>query len=341
MEVFIVKLINMINDKDKITVAPLVGYPGAKLTKSRIVENLKCAKVQFETINEIIKNYNPDVVFPFMDLSIEAETLGLDVEFPEKESPNVREHPVKNENHLDRLKKIKVTEGRKAVFTDVIKRLKKETNKKVGGYVISPFTLAGLLMGAQNLAVNTIMNNKLCHQVLAFALKTIIPYARAQQQAGADFIVLLEPTAVLLSPELFDDFVVPYVTDMTEKLDVPVVLHVCGNSTDLVPLMCKTGVQGLSLDSPVDFLDISKDVPEDIVLIGNLSPVDVLLNMDYKGVYHETVKFLKSTSHMQNLILSTGCDLPPETPLENVSAFMQAAVDFNKAAAISCKSFSN
>lgn len=324
------KLIEMVKKKGKTMVAPLIGYPGVQLTDTTVLENLKDAKKQFETIHTIIKEYKPDIVLPFMDLSVEAEALGLKVEFHEDESPDVKEHPLKNVNQLNNYKiPAPKHDGRLNIFVEVIKKLKQNTGTLVGGYAASPFTLAGLMMGAENLAMNTIMEPEFSHSTIDFATRTIIPYAKAQQEAGADFIVLLEPTAVLLSPALFDEFVSPYVDQMVDALSVPVVLHVCGQTTNLVRNMCRTKVQGLSLDSMVNFPEISRIVPEDVVLIGNISPVEVMLNMNAENVYKITLEFLESMKDVPNFILSTGCDLPPATPHKNIAAFCKAAESFN------------
>ena len=59
-----------------VPVAPLMGLPGIHLTYKTVKENLENAEVQFETIKKLKERFEPDIVFPFMDLSVEAEALG-------------------------------------------------------------------------------------------------------------------------------------------------------------------------------------------------------------------------------------------------------------------------
>jgi len=42
-------------------------------------------------------------------------------------------------------------------------------------------------------------------------------------------------------------------------------------------------------------------------------------------VESESKKLISEMSDADNFILSTGCDLPMETPLENIDAFMKVA----------------
>ena len=62
-----------------------------------------------------------------------------------------------------------------------------------------------------------------------------------------------------------------------ESLPVSASLHICGRAGHLVELMCKTGAVGLSLDSPTDITKIKDKVPPDIMIMGNLAPVEVLM----------------------------------------------------------------
>jgi uroporphyrinogen decarboxylase len=41
-------------------------------------------------------------------------------------------------------------------------------------------------------------------------------------------------------------------------------------------------------------------------------------------VYENTLDLRRKMKGHKNFILSTGCDLPPETPFENIEAFVKA-----------------
>ncbi|MCJ7549000.1 MAG: methylcobamide--CoM methyltransferase, partial [Anaerolineae bacterium] len=65
-------------------------------------------------------------------------------------------------------------------------------------------------------------------------------------------------------------------------------------------------------------------MPEDVVLVGNVDPVSVIVQSSPEQVASATRGLLDAMVPYPNFILSTGCDLPPETPLANIEAFMHA-----------------
>ena len=314
----------------KVFSAPLIGYPAVKLNDSKVVDNLKSSEIQTSTLIKYYLRYKPDILFPFMDLSVEAEALGLKINYKDQDSPDVVDHPLKARDDLKNFHFPDVqNEGRFNVFARTVQSLKNETDALISGYVTSPFTLAGLLMGAENLALNTITNPEFCLETIRFCTRVSLSYAKLLQDSGADFVTLLDPTAVLLSPALFNEFAAPFITEIAEELQMLVVLHVCGQTKPLIPEFCKLPVKGLSLDSDVDFPKSAKIIPEDILLIGNIHPVKVMLDMDVEEVYMETSNLLYQMKAIQNFIIATGCDVPSETSLSNIEAFLNAVNDFN------------
>lgn len=325
------RLIDLVSSSQGVLSAPLTGYPALKYVGANIEAALTSSSIQSAALLEYHSAARPEVLFPFMDLSVEAEALGLAIRYNESGGPDVTEHPIGAISDLEKLSVPKMRgDGRFAVFTETIGRLRAQSDASVGGYVAGPFTLAGLLMSAEELAVRTLTEPETCHAVLDFTTQVAIRYAQAQSEAGAHFVVLLEPTAVLLSPELFEAFVGPYVDRVAMELDVPLVLHVCGQTTKLIPSFVKCKVDGLSLDADVDLPQLAPTVPDDIVLIGNIPPVRVMLDLDAAEVYQAVHELLLEIGSRENYVASTGCDLPFEVPLENLLAFTAAVHDFNE-----------
>jgi len=96
----------------------------------------------------------------------------------------------------------------------------------------------------------------------------------------------------------------------------------------LIDPMLKSDVKALSLDSTaagVDLPAIAEKVGSDVLLIGNLNPTGNILKGTAKQVAEDTEKLLKSMDHFPNFLLSTGCDLPKQTPIENIKSFMDVA----------------
>ncbi len=323
-------LIDIARDGSERPVVPLMGFPGTQLTHSTIRQNLFNDELQARTIEALVQQFEPDAAFVMMDLSVEAEAIGLPVRYPVNESPTVSEHPVKTQADLAAFQVVDPSfSARVHTFEATTRRLAGKLDIPLGAYVIGPFTLAGLMMGATEVAMATVDDPELLHATLAYATEVITPYALALAEAGADMICILEPTATFISPRAFKRFSGAYVKQIVAALAASdanpmTILHVCGDTKHLVRAMCETGVQGLSLDAPMDMVATIEKMPEDVVLVGNVDPVAVMVHATPDEVRATTRELLQKMSPYPNFIMSTGCDLPPETPLANIEAFVSA-----------------
>ena len=318
------KLIDRVREMDRRMVAPLAGYPAARLTNSSIRQNEFNPELQARSLCKLVEYTRPDMVFTMMDLSIEAGALGLPVRYPLEESPMVEWHPVKTVEDLNQYKVIEpLYDGRIWVFLETVRRLRAKLDILVAAYVIGPFTLAGLMMGANNIALATIDTPDVAHATVNFCERIITDYAQALQKAGAHVLCVLDPTALILSPKAYWEFAGSSVRNIIRQLSTPMtILHICGNTMHLIEQMCRTGVGGLSLDT-VDMREAAKRVPEDVVLIGNIDPVWTMLNGDVRSVRKDALRLMEMMAGHKNFIVSTGCDVPAETPLENIAELVR------------------
>jgi len=317
------RLIDRVRQSDRRLVIPLAGFPGAKLTGSTIKQNEFNAELQYRSLYKLAECVQPDALFTIMDLSVEAGALGLPVRFPLQESASIEFHPVREVADLEQYKVIDpMGDCRVWVFLETMRRLARRVSIPKGGYVIGPFTLAGLMMGANQIALDTIDRPNVVHAVVNFAERIITDYATALVEAGADMIALLEPTACFLSPQTFRDFAGRSIGQIFRHVDAATILHVCGNTTSLAEEMAATGAHALSLDAVVDLAEVARRVPADCVVMGNIDPVRVMCNGTPDDVRAAARALNQQMESFENFIIATACDLPPETPLENIIAFV-------------------
>jgi uroporphyrinogen decarboxylase len=313
-------------------VVPLVGFPGLSLTGSTIKLAQQNYREHFTVLKAIEENFKPDAIFPLMDLSVEANALGRLTLFPKKESATV----VKDEFTSGDLKIAEnisiVSDMRLLGYVETLKLMRSGLPPATmrGAYVTGPYTLAALLMGADEAALATISDPDRLSAVCELASKKIRDYLQLLTTAGAQLICILEPSAVMLGPQQFAEFSVRYVLPIIErcaKAGIVTVYHICGNSMHLVDKMSESGVDALSLDSPeagVDLPAVAERISPEVLLIGNISPTGSLLNELPSDVENDVLRLLKSMDAYPNFILSTGCDLPQDVPLANIEAFMRA-----------------
>ena len=315
-------LIDIVRQSPRQLVMPLMGFPGTQLTHSTIWQNIFNSELQSRTIHALVERFEPDGAFFMMDLAVEAGAIGLPITFSLHESPTVSEHPIHRIADLEQFRVLDpLCDGRVRAYLDVMHRMQ-DMEILTGAYVTGPFTLAGLMIGATEIAMATVDDPELVHAAADFALDVVVPYAKALTEAGADLVCILEPTAMFLSPPAFRTFSGAYVSRLVDALDATTLLHICGNTAHLVDGMCETGIDGLSLDAPMDFPATAAQIPEDVILVGNVDPVAVMSQRSPDDVRAAADHLLTRMAPYPNFILSTGCDLPPETPLENIQALM-------------------
>jgi uroporphyrinogen decarboxylase len=329
-------------------VVPLLGYPGLQLTKATVLQALTEGNAHFETVCALADRFKPDGIFYIMDLTVEAEALGAKINFVTNQPPSVAGHIISSEQDLKNLPiPDPAKAGRMPLFLKVMEKMKKTLPIPKAAYVIGPLTLAGEITGVKNLMRILIRSTDFAQKILKFATEVSKGYAQALVEAGADIVCLLEPTAVLVSPKHFSQFSKPYVEEIASALKAVTVLHICGNTTPLIPEMITTRVHGISIDSVVDLVGVLGQIENGMAVIGNIDPMKAMV-FDPPETIREKVLSLRRRAAGQektfsalghksfstgtqgqkighsNFILSSGCDLPPEVPLENVAAFMTA-----------------
>ena len=323
------RLEQLVLRSDRRLCIPLMGYPGSKLTQTTLKQNAFNWGVHCWSLFELSQVLEPDGIFFMMDLSVEAGALGVPVRYGLQDSPTVEQHMVKTSADLTQFMSIDILkDARILMYLKTMEWMADNLGILRCGYCIGPFTLAGLLMGASDSAMATIENPELAHDVLAFSARVVARYAKALFENGADLLAVLEPTAVMLSPDQFQEFSGAYVSEIIGQLDGMTVLHICGDTKHLVEAMSRTGVDGLSLDSMVDFAAIAPKVKPGCALIGNLDPVGLLRSGAPDKVRQATREFLEKTRGLPNLIVSSGCDLPQDTPIDNIRAMIEETKSF-------------
>ncbi len=304
-------------------VIPLAGAPGIQLTATTLKQNEFNGELQARSIAALVEKTHPDAALPLMDLSILANAIGLLVDYPLERIATVLPHTIHSTEDIQIFRRIDpLRDGRVIANCEAIERLSRSLEIPVGAYVCAPFTLAALMMGAEDCNVALLLNPDLASEVVKFTTGIIIRYARELVKSGAEFLIMLDPTAVLLSPELYREFAAKPVARVIERADVPCILHVCGDTNHIIEEMCRTGAQGVSLDTPVSLPEIAGKIPGDITILGNLDPISVMWQGTPDSVREAARELLNAMATFPNFILSSGCDIPAETPIENIQALV-------------------
>lgn len=325
-------------------VAPLMGYPGVRLIKSTIKLSLQNYDIHYNALKSLSNTFQPDMIFPLMQLTTEANALGMETVFPVDDVPQVKEGSFNLDgldDQLERLNKINILcDSRIMCSTEAVKRMVQGLPEQIikGAYVIGPYSLAAMMLGAEDALMASLTRPDDLEALCKFTTEKIKEYAIQLIKAGAQVICILEPTAMMLYPEQFHQFSASYVGNIAksckENSGVNTIYHICGNTMAIVRGMMESGVDAISFDSKeagVDLrkvLEIVQNVGRNIVIIGNISPTETMLYGKSDEVRREVNDLLDTTKSYPFFALSTGCELPPETPKENIAAFMNAGREY-------------
>ena len=156
----------------------------------------------------------------------------------------------------------------------------------------------------------------------------LLGFGRALIACGANILFVPEPTAssTMISPAMFRLFVLPRLQALMSRLDVPCILHICGDTSLILEPMGETGAKVLSLDQCMNLPEARGKVP-DAVLGGNVDPINALLMGTRERVSENTLKCLEEAGTAR-FVLMTGCGVPPKTSVENLKAMVETAIDY-------------
>ncbi len=93
--------------------------------------------------------------------------------------------------------------------------------------------------------------------------------------------------------------------------------------------MESNGARALHFGNAADMALVLKEVSKNILVMGNIDPVNVLKTEEPEVVKSKTRELLNQASEYPNFVLSTGCDLPVGVPQPNISAFFEALDEYN------------
>ncbi len=310
-------------------ILPILTFPGSRLAGVTVRQMVTSAPAQCAAVAALHRRYGLAVVLSAMDLSAEAEAFGCDVRFSEDEVPTVHGRRVTDRATAERLPVPEPGGARTQVHLDTVGRLRSLPGHPfVMGGMIGPFSLAARIYGVGEALGLTLEDPALAHLLLEKATTFLTAYAAAFKTAGADGVIMAEPTAGLLSPRALAAFSSAYIRRIVTAVDGPdftVIIHNCGAKLVHLPQILESQARVFHFGAPMDLPAALAQVPTSVVLCGNLDPSRVFVQSQPGEIATATQALLAVTAGHRNHVLSSGCDIPPQTPPANLDAFFEAA----------------
>ena len=312
---------------------PILSFPAVSLLGISVRELISDSERQAEGMRLVAARTDSAAAVSLMDLSVEAECFGAEVRVSDGEVPTVIGQLIHDEKEANALEIPTVGSARSGIYIDAIRRATTLiTDRPVLAGMVGPFSLSARLLDVSEIMMSCYDEPDTVHTVLKKATAFLIEYARAYREAGADGILMAEPVAGLLSPALEAEFAAPYVKEIIDAVQddgFAVIYHNCGNNTPMmVDSLLSVGAAAYHFGNAIDMRAMLEKFPADVPVMGNVDPAGVLCKGTPESVRRATLAVMEACCSHPNFVISSGCDIPPATPWENVDAFFAAAKEF-------------
>lgn len=314
---------------------PFAGVHAGALKGYSAREVLTDADKLLDSLLEVNCQYDPDGQPVVFDLQIEAEILGCELLWAEKAPPSVAAHPLAHSIDLPTRLPEK-GDGRLPLVLDVMQALKKEVGGHTAlyGLVTGPFTLASHMRGTE-IFMDMFDRPDFLRELMVFCRQVAARVADFYMQAGMDVIAVVDPLVSQISPKHFNAFLRKDFTDLFNLIRLAgkfSAFFVCGDATKNIEVMCQTAPDCVAVDENIDLVG-AKVITDryNITIEGNIPLTTRMLLGTQQGNMQYVLDLIDALAPQggipNNLIISPGCDMPYDIPVENVVGTMQAIRD--------------
>jgi len=284
------------------------------------------------------RRYGNDLVSIFSTTSTLAEAMGTRMKFFDEDAPQIAEQPILE---LDDIKKIRIPDfrkdGRLSVYLEATELAVAELGSEVvvGTILAGPFTTAAALRPLDFFVKDLYKNRAWVHELQELCCQAGIAFID-EILARKALPIIVEPigSGSLVSPRHFREFVAPYLKRMADHIHangggLPAALHICGKTKPNLEAMLEADFDLWSLDA-VDLGEVREIAGHRATLIGNVSPANMLKNNPDEIDAEARLICAEAMGNPRGFILGSGCELPINTPPENIDALINAARKYGR-----------
>lgn len=326
---------------DRLPAMPITDSIAGKVAGMTHLEKRSCAKNQAQAQIACYERFGNDGMTIEYGLHGVGTAIGSITNQPEDGVPAIVEHYLKDLTDLDQKLDLSKVERKNdawlAMNYEAVEICLDRYGKEVGvsASIPGPFTAASSLYPVEKLLKGIRKSPEKVHQLLRFCTDAIKITIDEFTQAGAD-LFLCDPVAsgTIIDKKTYREFVLTYTKELisyAHSIKNTVGYHICGNTTNITEDMIESGCDILSVDNRVD-LGMAKTIAgSKVPIVGNVDPIDVMMQGNGEDVDRAVKECLrKAYDSPKGYIVSTGCDIPINGPLENIDRFMEATRKFAK-----------
>ncbi|WP_251859680.1 uroporphyrinogen decarboxylase family protein [Clostridium sp. Marseille-Q2269] len=268
-----------------------------------------------------------------------AEAMGSKVGYPDYGISYLIKPAISSIDDIESLKIVDpLKDGNLPTLIDAI-RLTRDAlidEVDVSAAMSGPFSVAASAVGTENLLKWMIKYPKKVHILMDIIAESNNRYIEEVAKLGVS-IGFADPVSStsLISPKQFREFSLPAlqknVDKIKEKTGGAPAIHICGKSKEIWEDVVNTGISNFSIDNVEDLEEAKKIMGDRVVITGNVPPVDVVYNGNKEAIFQSVKQCIKKGhDSKKGYVLSTGCQIPMHTPIENIEMFMEAGRTYGK-----------
>ncbi len=319
------KVKNILAHREK--TVPILSFPSTQLLGITVKDLIGSADMQVRGMEKIAEVCNMGAILNMMDLSVEAEAFGSKVVFYDDDVPTVEQGIIDDIADAESIVVPEIGAGRTSIYIEGIKKAKEKIkDRPVICGIIGPYSLAGRLFDMTELMMECYDSPDEVKILLEKVTAFLVEYVKAFKAAGADGVAMAEPAAGLLSPDLADEFSMPYVKEIFDAVnseDFIVLYHNCGGSVgDMLSSVAELDADIYHFGNAIDIENAVKNMPSDKIIMGNIDPV-LFREGTAEEIRAEVDRVYAACSKYPNFMISTGCDVPAAAKWENINAYFE------------------
>ncbi len=303
--------------------------------KYSLIEICHHPEVAAEVTLQPVRALGVDAAILFADILLPAIPLGVGLEFAKGEGP-ILENSVRTMEDVKNLRPVH-PETDLGYVMDAIRILRGELkDTPLIGFCGAPFTVASYIIeggsSREFLKTKTMMYSepKVWHALMDKLSVVLRDYLVTQIRAGAQAVQVFDSWVGALSPQDYEQFVLPYsqfILQAAKAENVPVI-HFGTNTTTLLPLMKRAGGDVIGLDWRIPLDQGWLLLGDDVAVQGNLDPAILFAPLpEIKKRVHD---ILKRANGKPGHIFNLGHGILQHTPVDNVKAVVDMVHEFSQ-----------
>jgi len=285
-------------------------------------------KVLVEANLRCMDDFGLDILGLISDPYRETQAFGAKIQYIPNGVPRCLNLLVNSMDDVSNLKNPDVYQSERTL--DRIKAaelLSKKTqgNVPIIGWIEGPLAEACDLAGVENMMLQLMMDPDFANRLMDKCMITSKDFAKAQIEAGCEIIGMGDAVCSQIDVDTYNFFVRDRhqeLIDFIHALGGKIKLHICGDTSHLLPSYVGFNLDILDLDWQVDITNAREILGEKVIFAGNINPV-LVQNKSRDEVFAMSRNLVERHKN-ERFILSAGCEISVLTPPENLIAMSEA-----------------